>query len=161
MYNYDNINLQVNKLKNKILTALTLITFTLNTAYADSYFNDKSYYTGESYFTSPAYIEKTDNQNPDEPLHYEDNSRNNETSGTVPPIKRMREAVRKRSAENQAKRTELAPVMPDSSIYNSDTDTSDFASKEQKEEFDENMMPDGFEADEQSVEDNRKAKRFF
>ncbi len=149
-------------MKNKILTALTLITFTFNVAYADPYFNEKSYYTGETYFTSPAYIEKTDVQNSDEPLHYEDGSRNNEAkNGTIPPVRRIREAIQKKSAENQAKRTELAPVMPDNSIYNSDTETSDFASKEQKEEFDENMMPDGFEADEQSVEDNKKAKHFF
>ena len=146
-------------MKNKIITTLTVLAFAVNIAYADSYFNDKSYYTGESYFTSPGYIEKTGAKNSDDQLNYTDNSRNNETSGTTPPLKQMRQAIQRRSEEKKAKRSELAPVMQDSSIYNSDTETSDFASKEQKEEFDENMMPDGFEADEQAVRDSKNAGR--
>lgn len=132
----------------------------MNTAYADSYFNDKAYYTGESYFMSPGYIEKNDVPATDE-LHYDDGSRNNETGGTTPPIKKLRQSIQRYSDDRKAKQTQLAPVMEESSIYNSDTETSEYASKEIKEEFDENMMPDGFEVDEQAAEENIKAKHFW
>ena len=142
-------------MKNKIIIALTILAFAINTASAESYFSDKSYYTGESYFTAPGYIEKNQVQDNDN-LYYTDNSRNNETGGTTPPLKQLRQTIQRMNAERKEKSMQLAPVMEDNSIYNSDTETSDFASKEQKEEFDENMMPDGFEADAQAVEEVKK-----
>ena len=148
-------------MKNKVLIALIISLFTAGRVIAEgSYFNDEAYYTGESFFTSPGYIEKT-NTVDDSHLDYQDNSRNNETSGTTPPLKQLRQAIQRKSNAHKEMQTQLAPVQKENSIYNTETDTSDYASKEVKEEFDENMMPDGFEADEQSVEDNKKAKHFW
>ena len=147
-------------MKNKILTSLIILLFVANSAAADSYYDEKSYYTGDSFFTSSKYIEKNEAQNTngsDTGLCEIDE----DTSGTTPPIKKLRQTIQRKSEERKEKQTQLAPVMQDESIYNTETDTSDFASKELKEEFDENMMPDGFEADEQAVEENKKAKHFW
>ena len=59
------------------------------------------------------------------------------------------------------RQSQLAPTDPNVGISSTKKDTSDFASKEVEEDFDENMMPDGFEADEESVEENKKAKHFW
>lgn len=142
-------------MKTKILTVLTVLAIASGNAYADLSLDEKSYYTGESYFTAPSYIEKTTPKNSNDTYSYVD-SEDDKASGTTPPLKQLRQTIQRKSTERQEKRTQLAPVMEESSIYNSDTETSDFASKEQNEEFDENMMPDGFEADEQAVEENKK-----
>ncbi len=142
-------------MKTKILTALTVLAIASGNAYADVPLDERAYYTGESYFTAPSYIEKSTPEDSNDTYSY-DNSESDSTGRTTPPLKQLRQAIQRKSTERKEKRTQLAPVMEESSIYNSDTETSDFASKEQKEEFDENMMPDGFEADEQSVEENKK-----
>lgn len=142
-------------MKNKLILALIILSFVSGSAYADSVFNEQSYYTGDSFFSAPDFIDKSQQKNDDE-IQYSNDTRNSETRGTVPPIKKMRQAIRRKSEERLEKQTQLAPVSKEISIYNSETDTSDYASKEEKEEFDENMMPDGFEADEQSVEENKK-----
>ena len=80
---------------------------------------------------------------------------------TKPPIKILRENIQQWRAENRAKKTQQAPTDPNAGIYNKETDTSEYASKDIEEKFDENMMPDGFEADEEAVKENQKAKHFW
>ncbi len=144
-------------MKNKLALILIILSFAVNAAFAESYYDDKSYYTGDSFFSAPDYIEKTQTQEQEEAADYSGNSRNTSARGTTPPIKKLRQAVQRKNEARRERQTQLAPTKKEDSIYNSDTETSDFASKEEKEDFDENMMPDGFEADEQSVEDNKKA----
>ena len=145
------------KLKATILLISTL--FIVNTAFAEYSFVDPNDFTGESFFTpagSGTKTEKPSNEQASDAQKTEDNKRE-----TTPPIKKLRLSVQAWKQERQAKKSELAPTDPNASIYNKETDTSDFASKEVEEEFDENMMPDGFEADEEAVEENKKAKHWF
>ena len=147
-------------MKNKIIIALISSLFIANYTFADEYQAERNFYTGESFFSSPSkYIEEGQNEN-DSINSYRGDTGINPTN-TTPPLKQLRNSIQRKSLERKEKQTQLAPVMPDSSIYNSDTETSDFASKELKEEFDENMMPDGFEADEQAVEENKKTGHFW
>ena len=152
-------------MKYKILLALITVAFVTNTAYSSdseytNYDDEKIYYTGESFFSSPKYIEKGQASDEAEYDYSSDNSDVN-TKKTTPPIKKLRLSIQAKNAERRAKKIQLAPTDPNASIYNSDKETSDYASKEEKEEFDENMMPDGFEADEQAIEENKKAKHFW
>ena len=135
-------------MKNKLALILIILSFAVNAAFAESYYDDKSYYTGDSFFSAPDYIEKTQTQEQEEAADYSGNS---SVRGTTPPIKKLRQAVQRKNEARRERQTQLEKTKKEDSIYNSDTETSDFASKEEKEDFDENMMPDGFEADEQSV----------
>ena len=72
----------------------------------------------------------------------------------------MRKAIKRKLKERDAKKHQLAPTA-NTSIYQSDSGTSEYASKEVEENFDENMMPDGFDADQEAVEENQKARHFF
>lgn len=151
-------------MKNKFITAIALTLLLSNTAFAEeSLMHNSSYYTGDSFFKAPAYIEKNDVENTDltSDGYEKQDSRNNETRGTTPPVKQLRQAIQNKYAERKARQSQLAPTDPAANIYNSDTETSEYASKNEKEEFDENMLPDGFEADELAVEENKKSKHFW
>ena len=53
-----------------------------------------------------------------------------------------------------------APTSETAPSYKGEVETSEYASHELKEEF-ENMAPDGFEADEQAIEETTTKKSFF
>ena len=145
-------------MKNKYIIALISVLFITNSAFA-SYADDESkYYTGETFFSSSTkYIEKHG-----EDVEGVNVSEQEENVGrTVPPIKALRQSIQKRNQERRERNSQLATTDPNASIYNSDKDTSDYVSKELEEDFDENMMPDGFEADEEAVEEYKKAKHFW
>lgn len=136
-------------MKKKILTLLILtLAFTLS-AKADFEFSDEFDSTGDSYF-DPSY---------EHPGVYQHRSSNKTSEPTVPPLKVLRLNLQNKIHDNAAKKMELAPVQSESSIYTSDSETSDYASKELKDDFEE-MTPDGFEADEQSMEESGKKKLF-
>ncbi len=139
-------------MKNKIITSLILTLLATTSAIADSLY-DTSNYASESFFTHPDLREEKPVVNNSENSHSE--------KVTTPPIKQLRLKMQKRSQEKREQQTQLAPTDPDASIYNTQKNTSDFASKEVEENFDENMMPDGFDADEEAVEENKKAKHFW
>ena len=73
----------------------------------------------------------------------------------MPPVKKARLILKKKLREHENKKFEYAPMAPQDDIYSAKTETSEFVSKDLKEEFDEDMMPDGFEADEQSVDEQK------
>ena len=143
-------------MKNKIILTLTLtITLLLaNTAYSEAFSDIQADYTGDSFFTPAPLLNSQEEQEVQE-------RDNKNRKKTIPPLKRLRLTLQQKARERQANETQLAPTDPNASIYNSETDTSDYVSKEVEENFDENMMPDGFEADEQAVEENKKAKHFW
>ncbi len=138
--------------KNTILTLLTL-TIVAVSANAAEPFNDMSDFTGDSLFAAPVRTQ---------PAAEQDSGISSGRQKTTPPIKQLRMSIQKRSEENAAKKLQLAPTDPNASIYKTETNTSDYASKEVEEHFeDDNIMPDGFEADDEAVVENRKAKHFW
>ena len=145
-------------MKNRIITLLILTIFSANCVQAEYSYYSKSDFTGDAFFTPPAMQEKLNNEVSGSETN--NNSSTNNKS-TVPPLKKLRLTIQEKKQERYNKQNQLAPTDPNASIYNSDTDTSEFVSKEIKEEFDENMMPDGFDADEESVNENKKAKHFW
>ena len=149
-------------MRSRILLALITVAFVTNASYSYGDIDqERKFYTGESFFSAPSYIEK--GENADNSSYDYDSSNDEAKNGkkTVPPIKKLRTSIQQKKAERQAKKSQFAPTEPNASIYNSDKETSEFASKEGKEEFDENMMPDGFDADEQAIEETKNAKHFW
>ena len=144
-------------MKNKITIALISALFIINAAYAESSLVDSSDFTGESFF-KPSILR-------DFPQEQTEQTKNNNSSSnknvTTPPVKLLREKIQASRQARIEKRSQLAPTDPNASIYNSETDTSDYVSKEVEENFDENMMPDGFEADEDAVKEYKKSKHFW
>lgn len=138
-------------MKRQILISILISLFFSNAVFADYSFVDSSDFTGDAFFSAPVKTEVT-----------EDDAEVQKTSKkhTMPPLKRARLIMKNKIYEQKAKNQQFAPTDPNTNIYKSDTETSDFASKELEEDFDENMMPDGFEADEESVEEHKK-HRFF
>ena len=114
--------------------------------------SDSSDYTGDSLFLTPLLTKPEEKKN---------DGLDMEIKKTLPPIKYLRLTIQEKRAESEAQRNQLAPTDPNAGIYKSETNTSEYASKEVKEEFDDNMMPDGFEADEEAVEENKNAKDFL
>lgn len=134
-----------------VLTILASLVLSVS-ANAGDVFYDSSDFTGDSLFSSPL---------TPSPVKEENSGIDTGRQPTTPPLKLLRLTIQEKRTENQAKKNQLAPTAPAESIYNSETNTSDYASKEIEENFDDNMMPDGFEADEEAVKDNKKAKHFW
>ena len=139
-------------IKNKILLTALITIISANVSLADSAFMSKSDFTGDSFFRPPSFDNEINEGN--------EQSKSKNTS-TTPPIKKLRLTIQEHARERNAKKLQLAPTNPDATIYDTKTETSDYASKEVEENFDENMMPDGFEADEESVKENQKSRKFF
>lgn len=137
--------------RNTIITILILM-LTANISFADFSYVDTSDFTGDAFFTPPALKNK----------HEKEQSLNADTGEqrTLPPIKRARIILKNKSYERNLKNNQMAPTDPEGGIFRNDTETSDFVSKEIEENFDENMMPDGFEADEESVKERKKSRLF-
>ena len=140
----------------KLVLLLISALFITNAAFAEMTVMDPNGFTDESFFTPAGTQIKGEEQEQTETKQSEGNKRE-----TTPPLKKMRLSVQAWQQERKAKQSELAPTDPNATIYSEKTDTSDYAIKEQKEEFDENMMPDGFEADEEAIEENKKARHWF
>ena len=138
-------------MKNRITISLIIALLATSSVFASSYY-DSSDFTGESFFTHP-------DLRKEQPVSNTESS--DSQKSTTPPIKQLRLKLKQKSQERRDKQTQLAPTDPDASIYNTQKNTSDYASKEIEENFDENMMPDGFEADDEAVEENKKAKHFW
>ena len=130
----------------KIVIAFILTLFTASAARADFSFVESGDFTGDSYFTSPI------------PENEPKKDKGISRTPTTPPIKKMRLMIQDKMEKDAADRSQLAPTDPDGGIYNHETDASEYASKEIEEKFDENMMPDGFEADEEAIKESKKSK---
>lgn len=115
-----------------------------NAAFADYSFVDPEDFTGDAFFVPPAVRAKE-----------EQASKNPVRKASMPPVKKARLILKKKLREHENKKFEYAPMAPQDDIYSAKTETSEFVSKDLKEEFDEDMMPDGFEADEQSVDEQK------
>lgn len=132
----------------RIVALLVSSLITVNTAFADFGFADPSDFTGDSFFLPPSQLEES--QQPQE---------EKKRKATMPPIKKVRLILKKKFKERDANKMQYAPTAPEEDVFSAKAETSEFASKEIEENF-EDMMPDGFEADEQSVAEHKK-KRFW
>ena len=149
-------------MKNKTLIILIITLLISNSAFADAlYDQERAYYMGDAFFSSAKFVEKQTASEDENSNVQQDSGFGQKSEGTTPPLKQLRMSIQNKNAERRAKQTQLAPTNPDESIYNSNKNTSEFAIKEEKEDFDENMMPDGFEADEESIEENKKTTHFW
>ncbi len=137
----------------KILISSILISLIIgNAVYAEYSFVDSSDFTGDAFFTPPALQEKQEEQ-----LKANDFGR----TPSVPPLKKLRLKIKKKLNERNARKNELAPVAPQEDVYAAEAEISEYTSQELKDDFDETMMPDGFEADQESVEENKIVKKHF
>lgn len=136
-------------MKKKILALIILSLAFTQVVKADFEFSDEFDSTGDAYF-DPAY---------EHPNIYGTKKRKHTSEPTMPPLKVLRLNLQNKLHENEMKKNELAPVVEEATIYATSDSTSEFASKEVKDEF-EDMVPDGFEADEEAVEESGKKKLF-
>ncbi|MCM1074015.1 MAG: hypothetical protein NC334_09435, partial [Bacteroides sp.] len=110
---------------------------------ADFAFTDESDFTGEAFFTPP---EK----------EVSVKSEKSDSHATTPPIKLLRLKLKQRAKAKANKKYELAPTASD--VYTGEIGTSDYASKDLIDDFEE-MSPDGFEADEEAALEVKKDKK--
>lgn len=106
-------------------------------AMADFSYVEESDFTGDAFFTPPALKQKQMEE-----------SSGGKSRHSDAPITTFRKYVKRKIDTNNAKKNELAPVDPNGGIYNNNDGMSEFVSKEVKEEFSEDYMPEGYEADE-------------
>lgn len=128
--------------------ALILISslITVNTAFADYGFVDPSDFTGDAFFMQAS------------PMTAEPKENKADVKHTIPPLKKLRLILKQRAKLKHEKNTEFAPTAPEDDIFAVEAETSEYASKELEEHFDEDIMPDGFEADEDAVLEQKKTK---
>jgi len=136
-------------LKKRIISLLSISLVSANIAFAEYSYVDSSDFTGDAFFTPPALQEQ------------EVSSKKSQVKHTPPPLKKLRLKVKKKLRERELQKNELAPTAPSEDIYAAGAETSEYASKDLKDDFDETMMPDGFEADEEAAEENAKTKHFW
>lgn len=113
-------------------------------AHADFTFSDESDFTGEAFFRAP------------EPVSAQ-NKTTEKQKKTIAPVKLLRLKVQNKAYERAQKK--YAPTEPQN-VNNGETTTSEYASKEIEDDFDEISSPDGFEADEEMTEETKKHKLF-
>ena len=132
----------------KILTLLISSLIATNAVYSEYAFVDQSDFTGDAFFTPPA-------------LTRQNAQKNSSEKKSMPPLKRARILIKNKMYEKNAVKMEQAPVAPSEDIYSNEVSYSEYASKEIEDNFDENMMPDGFEADEEAIKENANKKHFW
>lgn len=137
-------------MKNK--TFITLITFITVTLAANAEFgaglSSVSDYTGEAFFRTPS-------SNKETAVTTNSSAKEEKSRGTTPPIKQLRLKLQEYSYNRQMKNAEFAPTIQEEP-YQGEVGTSEFASKEIEEDFEE-MSAEGFQ--ENSDETNVTKKR--
>lgn len=136
----------MNILKKRIALLFISSFITANAAFADISFTNPDDYTGEAFFTPPA-LQKNSS------AHKSSNVKNK----TIPPLKKLRLMIQENSQKREQRNFELAPTAED--VYSAGTETSEYISKEPEDDFE--AMPDGFEADEESISESEKPKKRF
>ena len=134
-------------MKKKLSITLISSLFLINAVSADFAFTEPSDYTGESFF-SPAVSTPVVKQ-----------EKSSSSSHTIPPIKKLRLIMKNKMKAKEDKKFELAPMPED--IYTGEIETSEYASKETEEVFDDEVMPDGFESNEETLETEKAKKKLF
>ena len=131
----------------KIVKTFILTSLISMPVYADFAFTQESDYTGEAFFTP--YVEQ-----PQSSIKSGSSSHH----GSVPPVKLMRLKIQEKLKQRDDRRYELAPTAQD--VYEGEIETSEYASKEVVDEFEE-MQPDDFQAEEFAEDVEKPKKSFF
>ena len=134
-------------MKRKIITSLIIFLSVTVAAQADFEFADGADFTGEAYFES--------NYGQDS---FSGRNKHHTSSPTVPLFKKLRVEVQNTLKENAAKRNQLAPTIPESQNVTEEVGTTKYVSQEVTDDFVEEMAPDGFEADEEAIEESGRKK---
>lgn len=137
-------------MKRKLATLFISSLILTATANAEYGFDSVSDYTGEAFFAPPLLEQSSDSFYKDQPEEKE------KSYGTIPPIKQIRLRLQEQARIKEQKIYELAPTASD--IYTGEVGTSEYASKEIEDNFEE-MNPDGFDADEEVVSEPEKKKK--
>ena len=135
-------------MQKKITSVFITTLFLSGTAMANISLDTPEDYTGEAFFSPPS-IEQRKNVS----------DSNKTDSHTVPPLKQLRLKLQNNARIKEQKLMEAAPTGAND-IYSGEVETSEFASKEIKDDF-EDMSPDEFDADEISEENSEKNKKHF
>ena len=136
-------------MKKKLAIFLISTLFITNSAYADFGFDTAEDYTGEAFFEpadsvqNRSFVQAPEGEKKDK--------------HTIPPIKQIRLKIQDHQSKSEAKRYELAPTASD--IYEGEIETSKYSSQEVEENFEEMVAPDGFDADEEAIQESEKPKK--
>jgi len=136
-----------NKLSKIFLISSLLLTF-INMSYA---FDSVSDYTGEAFF-EPSSSESVKSSG-------SSSSNKNVNKHTTPPIKQLRQKLKERALEKDRSSFELAPTASDT--YTGEIETSEYASKDIEDEFEETIAPDGFESEDLVIDEEKPKKSWF
>ena len=138
-------------MKKKLVIALITTVLTCISVRAEFGDDDMADFTGEAFF-GPATLSQDEGSAP---------SKSSSRGDTLPPVKMLRLNIQEKMKYRDAVNNEFAPTAED--VYNAEAETSEYASKELKEEFNEEIVtPDGFEADEEAIaETEKKEKKLF
>lgn len=112
-------------MKKKFAILLITTLFITSPLRAEFVFDSVDDYTGEAFFAQPGTSKKIDNNN----------SGARESKHTTPPLKQLRQYVQNRAERIEAQNYELAPTASD--LYSGEIETSQYASQEVKENFEE------------------------
>lgn len=129
----------------KLIIALISSLVFANSTFADFAFSEASDFTGDAFFTPATQAEDSVKK-----------KEKTSSTETTPPIKLLRLKLRQKLNEREQKRFELAPTASD--IYAGEVGTSDYASKELEDNFEE-FNPDGFDADEETFQEEKQTKK--
>ena len=145
-------------MKKKLTTVLVLFGITLS-ACAENGFVDKYDTAGDSMFIPAKTIKEMEAAKTKENVtqSYEDQGVETKQKGTIPPIKLMRLKLKERAQRKAVQNKGLAPTQSD--VYAGEIETSEYASKEIKDDF-ENIAPDGFETSEDISKESKKKGLF-
>lgn len=139
-------------MKKRIATIFIVSVFLTNPVKANDVYGSVGDYTGEAFFAQPSIPQQMYPTNSSTTSSKDDHY-------TIPPIKQLRMKLHERAIEKEQRNYELAPTAED--LYKGEIETSEYASKEVKEDFEE-MSPDGFEAEEDlTASEEKEKKKFF
>lgn len=134
-------------MKKKLTLLIITSLIATSSAMADFSFSESSDFTGEAFFASPEPQEKTVENKTDDDRH------------TMPPVKQLRLKIKSKMKQREERNYEYAPTAKD--VYSARTETSEYVPKDLPAKFEEEMTPDGFEADDESIEEAENQKKSF
>lgn len=124
-----------------LIVTTVILTLSVKAEYGNG-FSSVDDYTGEAFFRTSA----TPNLQPVE--------KEKSHTGTTPPIKQLRLKIQEANQMRQEKNAEFAPTMPVSE-YQGEIETSEYASKDIEEDF-EDMVSDSTEEEDEVSENDKK-----
>ena len=113
-------------MKKKLTIALISSLFWVSAAYADFGFDEDADFTGDAFFMMGSQARTSSNSS------YGDSD-----SHTMPPVKKMRIKLKNWKYDRAQKKLQMAPVQDDT--YAGEIETSEFASKEVEEKFEDEV----------------------